>query len=55
MDEYIEIECDECDGEGCYDELEYCLKPMSECCGGCYKEVECEKCNGSGVIVELVE
>ena len=52
MEEYIEIECDNCNGEGEYEEMQYCFKPMSECCGGCTKTVVCEKCNGQGVIEE---
>ena len=49
-DEYIVIECDECSGNGEYDVMQYCYKPMSDCCGGCYETVECENCNGQGVI-----
>ena len=50
MENYYEIECDECEGTGYYDVLDYCLKPISECCGGCTHEVKCETCNGTGYV-----
>ena len=27
-----------------------CTKPVSECCGGCYKYKECPNCDGEGEI-----
>lgn len=40
--------CKECEGEGEYEVMKYCFKPMSECCGGCTETVECEECEGEG-------
>lgn len=55
MEEYIEIECEECGGNGEYEEMKYCFKPMSECCGGCTTTTKCEKCNGHGYIEKEIE
>lgn len=40
--------CEECDGDGYLEVGPQCMKPASECCGGCYVKVECEECNGKG-------
>jgi len=55
MEEYEEIECADCSGQGEYDQMQYCFKPMSECCGGCTITVVCEECNGNGYILEEIE
>lgn len=34
--------CNDCSGNGYYEELEECYKPASECCGGCYKKDLCD-------------
>ena len=49
------IECQECLGTGKIEKL-ICTKPVSECCGGCYKYKECPNCDGEGEIeVEIDE
>lgn len=46
--ERIYLECPECNGEGGYDLFISCLRPMSECCGGCTKQVKCKECDSTG-------
>lgn len=43
--------CPECEGLG-YTEYRDCNKPVSDCCGGCYKEEECKYCDGSGEVIQ---
>lgn len=52
MSDDYEKECEECRGSGEVEILQYCLKPMSDCCGGCYETRECEDCEGSGYIYQ---
>jgi hypothetical protein len=47
---YIEVVCEECDGEGSYEYGPECSMPASMCCGGCYSVVSCEECEGKGYI-----
>lgn len=43
-----EIPCQECGGDGYYEEI-VCSRPASNCCGGCYSEKPCEECDGTGL------
>jgi hypothetical protein len=46
----IELECQECNGQG-YDYVFVgCNKPASMCCGGCDAKIKCENCDGNGTI-----
>ena len=47
----IELQCRECNGTGYYESSIFCLKPASQCCGGCTTFVECEDCHGYGFII----
>lgn len=47
-----ENQCEECEGTGEVEILQYCLKPISDCCGGCYETMKCEECEGRGIIEE---
>lgn len=45
------IECDVCNGSGQVDTIvNVCLKPISQCCGGCSELGTCNNCNGSGEV-----
>ncbi len=48
------IECQECLGTGKIEKL-ICIKPVSECCGGCYTYKECSNCGGSGEVEIEIE
>ena len=41
LDEAI-VECEKCDGDGCYDIMN-CHDQSNECCGGCFKKVKCDE------------
>jgi hypothetical protein len=47
---FTDVECRECEGEGIVEVGPHCFKPASDCCGGCYKEVACNVCRGTGNI-----
>ncbi len=42
------LECFNCDGEGAVEEGIFCIKPASNCCGGCMSYSECDVCSGRG-------
>lgn len=44
----INIDCNDCSGDGYHEEGPECSQPASNCCGGCYKEVQCKQCAGTG-------
>ena len=46
----INLECEECNGQGYDDVFVGCNKPASMCCGGCDARITCEECDGTGVI-----
>lgn len=43
----INIECQECNGNGFNEEMR-CTLPASMCCGSCYDAIKCDHCNGEG-------
>ena len=47
-------QCLNCLGTGKIEKL-ICTKPVSECCGGCYKYKECPNCDGEGEIEVEIE
>jgi hypothetical protein len=48
----IEIDCEQCGGEGGFESGPTC-RPGGACdsCGGCYDSVQCERCEGAGVLL----
>lgn len=46
----MEIECNECNGNGRISVYRGCNQPPSNCCGGCSVDEFCEECKGSGLI-----
>lgn len=44
-------DCHVCEGTG-YHEYRNCNKPISDCCGGCYKTEWCDECNATGLEVD---
>jgi hypothetical protein len=47
------IECFLCEGTGCVEDGIFCLKPISECCGGCYTYTTCHLCEGTMILEPL--
>lgn len=45
------IECEDCDGKGYIDHIEYC---GDGCCSNFIYDYECEICNGTGEVEESV-
>lgn len=47
---YCELDCLECEGTGEIevDNRQFCGKPASDCCGGCYDTYQCDSCDGVG-------
>tara|TARA_R110001632_G_scaffold76073_2_gene172740 strand:- start:7088 stop:7246 length:159 start_codon:yes stop_codon:yes gene_type:complete len=52
MEDYIEIECENCIGSGLIEVMETCATSIADCCGGCTKQIDCEECDGEGIIYQ---
>lgn len=53
LDNSYVLECFNCHGEGAVEEGIFCIRPASNCCGGCMSYSECDVCSGSGELEAL--
>ena len=55
LDKSYVLECFVCQGHGAVEDGIFCIKPASNCCGGCYAYSQCEVCSGTGEIEAVDE
>ena len=55
FDKYFSRVCQECNGNGSWENYLGCNVSQSYCCGGCYKTEKCEECDGEGTIYDNLQ
>ncbi|MHC4715131.1 MAG: hypothetical protein ACYTAN_17985 [Planctomycetota bacterium] len=53
LDNSYVLQCFNCYGEGAVEEGIFCIRPASNCCGGCMSYAECNVCSGTGELEAL--